>query len=222
MMTVQDTGVGIDAEVRAHIFEPFYTTKTVGKGTGLGLATVLGIVEQSGGVIRCESKLGAGTTFKIFLPAVTEPVDPVVLPTGGVATMPTGSEVILLVEDEEIVRVLTRQILTACGYKVIEASNGRVGLDLCKTHAGAMDLLVCDVVMPELNGRELAEGAVKLRPGLKILFMSGHTEDVVLKEGIQKGTAFLQKPFQPAALAQKVRATLDSATRSIERAATAD
>ncbi len=227
MLAVHDTGLGIDAEVQAHIFEPFYTTKTVGKGTGLGLATVLGIVEQSGGVIRCESLSGAGTVFKIYLPAVAEPADTVAPPIGGIAMMPKGSEVILLVEDEEIVRVLTRQILTACGYKVIEGSNGREGLDLCNTHEGAIDLLVCDVVMPEVNGRELAEGALKFRPGLKVMFMSGHTEDVVLKEGIQKGTAFLQKPFLPAALAQKVRATLDStagdsAARPLETAATAD
>jgi nitrogen-specific signal transduction histidine kinase/ActR/RegA family two-component response regulator len=222
VMAVHDTGLGINAEVRAHIFEPFYTTKTVGKGTGLGLATVLGIVEQSGGVIHCESALGEGTTFKIFLPAVAEPVDPVALPIGGPATMPKGCEVILLVEDEEMVRVLTRQILTACGYTVIECSNGREGLDLCKTHEGPIDLLVCDVAMPVLNGRELAEGALKLRPGLKIMFTSGHTEDIVLKEGIKKGTAFLHKPFLPVALAQKVRATLDSATRSIETATIAD
>jgi nitrogen-specific signal transduction histidine kinase len=222
VMAVHDTGLGIDSEVRAHIFEPFYTTKTVGKGTGLGLATVLGIVEQSGGVIRCESQLGAGTTFRIFLPAVAEPVDPVPLTTGGAASMPKGSEVILLVEDEEMVRVLTHQILTACGYKVIEGSNGQEGLDLCKAHEGPIDLLVCDVVMPGIHGRELAEGALRLRPGLKIMFMSGHTEDVVLKEGIQKGTAFLQKPFLPAVLAQKVRATLDSGARSTETAATFD
>jgi two-component system cell cycle sensor histidine kinase/response regulator CckA len=222
MMAVHDTGLGIDTEARAHIFEPFYTTKKVGKGTGLGLATVLGIVEQSGGVIRCESLMGEGTTFKIYLPAVAESLDTVMLPIGAVATMPRGSEVILLVEDEEIVRVLTRQILTACGYKVIEGSNGREGLNLCKTREGAIDLLVCDVVMPQISGRELAEGALKLRPGLKIIFMSAHTEDVMLKEGIQRDIAFLQKPFLPAALAQKVRATLDSATRSIDTAATAN
>jgi CheY-like chemotaxis protein len=222
MMAVHDTGLGMDEEVRAHIFEPFYTTKAVGKGTGLGLATVLGIVEQSGGVIRCESQLAQGTTFKIFLPAVTEAVDTSALPIGGVATMPKGTEVILLVEDEEVVRVLTRQILIACGYIVIEACNGLVGLNLCKTHEGPIDLLLCDVVMPELNGRELAEGALKLRPGLKIMFMSGHNEDVVLKEGIQKGAAFLQKPFLPLALAQSVRAALGSALRSTGAAATAE
>jgi CheY-like chemotaxis protein len=129
--------------------------------------------------------------------------------------MPRGSEVVLLVEDEEIVRVLTREILLSCGYAVIEASNGQEGLALCKTHSGPIDLLLCDVVMPELNGKELAEGAVKLRPGLKVMFMSGHTDDVVLKEGVQKGSSFLQKPFLPLALAQKVRASLDSGALSI-------
>jgi len=209
-MAVRDTGVGIDAEVRAHIFEPFFTTKETGKGTGLGLATVLGIVEQSGGAIRCESEPGLGTTFTIFLPAVAEAVDQGARPVGGLAKAPKGSEVILLVEDEDMVRVLARRILEASGYVVYEARNGREGLALCEAHEGPIDLLVTDVVMPELGGRELAEGALRLRPGLKIMFMSGHTQDVVLKEGVQKGTAFLQKPFTPVGLAQKVRETLDS------------
>ncbi|MGA2184651.1 MAG: chemotaxis protein CheB [Bryobacteraceae bacterium] len=210
MMAVHDTGVGIDAEVRAHIFEPFFTTKETGKGTGLGLATVLGIVEQSGGVIRCESQPGEGTSFRIFLPAVAEAVDRGAPPSGGLATVPGGSEVILLVEDADMVRVLARRILEASGYVVYEARNGQEALALCEAHEGPIDLLVSDVVMPELGGREVAEQALKLRPGLKVMFMSGHTQDVVLKEGIQKGTAFLQKPFTPVGLAQKVRETLDS------------
>jgi two-component system CheB/CheR fusion protein len=209
-MAVHDTGVGIDAEVRAHIFEPFFTTKETGKGTGLGLATVLGIVEQSGGAIRCQSEPGRGTVFTIFLPAVAEVVDQGAPPAGGLAKAPKGSEVILLVEDEDMVRVLARRILEASGYVVYEARNGREGLALCEAHQGPIDLLVSDVVMPELGGRELAEGALKLRPALKVMFMSGHTQDVVLKEGVQKGTAFLQKPFTPVGLAQKVRETLDS------------
>ena len=209
-MAVHDTGVGMDAEMQAHIFEPFFTTKETGKGTGLGLATVLGIVEQSGGVIRCESQPGEGTTFTIFLPAVAEAVDKGARPAGGLAEAPKGSEVILLVEDEDTVRKLARMILEASGYVVLEARNGREGLALCEAHEGPIDLLLSDVVMPELGGRELAEGALKLRPGMKVMFMSGHTQDVVLKEGVQKGTAFLQKPFTPAGLAQKVRETLDS------------
>jgi hypothetical protein len=200
--------------VRAHIFEPFFTTKDIGKGTGLGLATVLGIVEQSGGVIRCESQVGEGTTFKIFLPAVAEAVEEEARPAGGLAKAPKGSEVILLVEDEDAVRKLARMILEASGYVVLDARNGREGLALCEAHEGPIDLLVTDVVMPELGGRELAEGVLKLRPGMKVMFMSGHTQDVVLKEGVKKGTAFLQKPFTPIGLAQKVRETLDSDARS--------
>jgi signal transduction histidine kinase/CheY-like chemotaxis protein len=213
MMVVHDTGLGIDAEVQAHIFEPFFTTKGVGKGTGLGLSTVLGIVEQSGGAVRCESKMGQGTTFKIFLPATAEVVDEGGPPIG-LAAAPRGSEFILLVEDEDMVRVLARRVLEASGYVVYEASNGREGLAFCQAHEGPIDLLLSDVVMPELGGRELADAALKLRPGMKVMFISGHTEDVVLKAGIQKGTAFLQKPFMAGELAQKVRDTLDSAARS--------
>jgi two-component system CheB/CheR fusion protein len=213
-MAVRDTGIGIGAEVRAQIFEPFFTTKEMGKGTGLGLATVLGIVEQSGGVIRCESQLGEGTTFTIFLPAVAEAVDKGARPAGGLARAPTGSGVILLVEDEDMVRALARRILEVSGYVVLEARNGCEGLALCEAHQGSIDILVTDVMMPELGGRELAEGALKLRPGLKVLFMSGHTQDVILKEGIAQGIPFLQKPFTPAQLAQKVAEALDSKARS--------
>ena len=213
-LTVRDTGVGMDAEMRAHIFEPFFTTKETGKGTGLGLATVLGIVEQSGGVIRCESQLGEGTTFRIFLPAVAEAVDQGGRPAGGLASAPRGSEVVLLVEDEDAIRRLARIILVKTGYVVLEARNGREGLALCEAHQGPIDLLLTDVVMPELGGRQLAQAALKLRPALKVMFISGHTQDVVLKEGVKKGTPFLQKPFTPAGLAHKVRETLDSAARS--------
>jgi two-component system CheB/CheR fusion protein len=209
-MAVSDTGIGIDADVQAHIFEPFFTTKETGKGTGLGLATVLGVVEQSGGVIRCDSAAGQGTTFTIFLPAVAEAVHQGARPVESLASAPRGSEVILLVEDEDAVRMLVRTILEASGYLVLEACNGREGLALCESYQGAIDLLLSDVVMPELGGRALAEGALKLRPGLKIMFMSGHTHDVVLREGVQKGTAFLQKPFTLVGLAQKVRETLDT------------
>jgi len=212
MLAVRDTGIGMDAEVREHIFEPFFTTKETGKGTGLGLATVLGIVEQSGGIIRCESLPREGTAFKIFLPAVAEIVDKGSPPAGRLVRTATGSEVVLLVEDEDIVRVLARRILETSGYVVLDARNGREGLMLCETHPGPIDLLMTDVMMPELGGRELAEGAVKLRPSMKVMFMSGHTEDVILKEGVQRGAAFLQKPFTPSALARKVREVLDSET----------
>jgi nitrogen-specific signal transduction histidine kinase/CheY-like chemotaxis protein len=212
-MAVRDTGVGIEAEMQAHIFEPFFTTKETGKGTGLGLATVLGIIEQSGGVIRCESEPGRGTAFTVFLPAVAEPVA-MGRPAGRLAEEPKGSEIILLVEDEDAVRKLARLILEAIGYVVYEARDGRAGLALCQAHQGPIDLLVSDVVMPELGGRELAEAALELRPGLKVLFMSGHTQDIVLKEGVQKGIPFLQKPFTGAELARKVREALDSECRA--------
>jgi two-component system CheB/CheR fusion protein len=209
MLAVGDTGVGMDAEMQEHIFEPFFTTKETGKGTGLGLATVLGIVEQSGGAIWCQSEVGEGTSFKILLPAVAEEVPAGEHPPAGLVSAPQGTESILLVEDEDAVRELVHTVLEARGYRVMEARNGREGLKLCESHAGGIDLLVTDVVMPELGGRELAEMAVKMRPGLKVLYMSGHTQDVILKEGVQQGAAFLHKPFTPLQLAQKVRDTLD-------------
>jgi two-component system CheB/CheR fusion protein len=208
-LAVRDTGVGMDAQMLEHIFEPFFTTKETGKGTGLGLATVLGIVEQSGGAIQCQSEVGVGTNFRILLPAVAEAAPPVARQPAGLATAPTGTESILLVEDEDTVRALVRRILEGRGYAVMEAPNGREGLKLCEAHAGKIDLLVTDVVMPEMGGREVAAAAVKLRPGLKVVFVSGHTQDVILREGIQHGEAFLQKPFTPMQLAQKVRDTLD-------------
>jgi two-component system, chemotaxis family, CheB/CheR fusion protein len=218
MLAVRDTGIGMDAEMQAHIFEPFFTTKEAGKGTGLGLATVLGIVQQSGGALQCESEPGHGSTFSIFLPAVEEPVDERGRPTGGLAQAPKGSEIVLVVEDEDGVRKLTSVILERSGYMVLEARNGKEALALCETRQGAIDLLLTDVVMPELGGRKLAEAALELRPELKILFMSGHTEDVILKEGVRKGQVFLKKPFSPAELAQKVRETLDSTASPPEQA----
>jgi two-component system CheB/CheR fusion protein len=215
MIVVHDTGFGIDADAQTQIFEPFYTTKAIGNGSGLGLATVLGVVEQSGGAIRCESQTGQGTTFKLFLPAVAEAVETVAQLAGPLDSMPRGSEVILLVEDEDTVRRLTRIVLEDRGYAVLDACNGREGLALCNSHKGAIDLLLSDVVMPEVGGRELAERALKLRPEMKVMFMSGHTLDVVIRAGIEKGIAFLQKPFTATELVQKVRETLDSAPRTV-------
>jgi CheY-like chemotaxis protein len=209
-MSVCDTGIGMNDEVRAHVFEPFFTTKETGKGTGLGLAIVMGIVEQSGGVIRCESQPGEGTSFRIFLPAAAEAAPKSGRAAGSFAKAPKGCEVVLLVEDEDAVRKLSRNVLEASGYVVLDARNGREGLALFQAHEGPIELLVTDVVMPESSGRELAEAAIKLRPALKVLFMSGHTQDVVVKEGVRKGAAFLQKPFTPLGLAQKVRETLDA------------
>jgi CheY-like chemotaxis protein len=209
MLSIRDTGLGMSAELQARIFEPFFTTKEIGRGTGLGLPTVLGIVEQSGGFIRCESAPGRGTTFKIFLPAVAEGLESGAERMEALASAPKGSEVVLIVEDEPAIRTLARVILEELGYLVLDACNGLEGLAHCRTHQGPIDLLLTDVLMPELNGRELAEGALAVRPDLKIMFMSGHTQDVLVKEGVRNGSAFLQKPFTPAALAQTVRAALD-------------
>jgi two-component system CheB/CheR fusion protein len=214
-LIVRDTGIGMDPETQTHVFEPFFTTKETGKGTGLGLATVLGIVEQSGGAILCHSEPGQGTRFKILLPAIALVPDRGKRPAGGLAEAPKGSaEVVLLVEDEDQVRKLASTILEGRGYVVLEARDGREGLAVCQAHQGKIDLLLSDVVMPELGGRELAERILAVRPDIKVLFMSGHTQDIVLKEGIEAGTPFLQKPFGPTDLAHKVREVLDSQGRS--------
>ncbi len=210
MLTVQDTGIGMDVDTQAHVFEPFFTTKEAGKGTGLGLATVLGIVQQSGGVIWCSSEVGQGTTFTVLLPAVEEAPESVEPPSVPLAEAPQGSEVVLLVEDEDIVRELAWRVLERSGYVVLQARDGLEALTLCQVHPGPISLLFTDVVMPEMSGRETAERAAVLRPDMKVLFMSGHTQDVMLREGIEKGVPFLQKPFTPAGLALKVRQVLDA------------
>jgi signal transduction histidine kinase/CheY-like chemotaxis protein len=214
-LAVADTGIGMDSAVKDHIFEPFFTTKEFGKGTGLGLASVLGIVEQSGGAIRCDSEVGQGTTFRIFLPAMAEGLETIEPARTILALAPKGSsEVILLVEDEDMVRTLARTILVTSGYVVLEAHDGGEALAMSESHEGVIDLLLSDVMMPVLGGRELAERTAIGRPGMKVLFMSGHTPDAILREGIGKGIAFLPKPFRPADLVYKVREVLDSPARS--------
>ena len=211
MLAVTDTGIGIDREAQAHLFEPFFTTKRKGLGTGLGLATVYGIVEQSGAKIDFSSAAGRGTSFKIFFPRVAEPVAIPERPSGALAIVPRGSEVVLLVEDEETVRRLARTFLENRGYKVLEARHGSDGLALCRNHRGSIHLLLTDIVMPEMGGRELAEQAISLRPEMKVLFMSGYTDDTLLSEGIKvQGTPFLQKPFTLQELGRRVRELLDS------------
>ena len=209
MLAVSDSGVGIPREIERHIFEPFFTTKEPGKGTGLGLATVYGIVKQSGGYIECDSEPGRGTTFRIYLPRVDVPA-PGVERLGRPADAAGGTETILLVEDEEGVRELARDILRATGYTVIEARDGAEALLLSERHQGPLDLLLTDVVMPRMSGRELAERLTSLRPDLSVLYMSGYTDDAVIRHGVLgAGTAFLQKPFTPAILVGRVRETLD-------------
>lgn len=211
LLTVSDTGAGMDPRTKARIFEPFFTTKEVGKGTGLGLAVVHGVVTQSGGHIDVSSEVSKGTTFKIYLPAVAEQ-----LPAGkyvhGLRRMPRGSETVLLVEDESAVRALARHILESCGYTVLQAADGHEAVRIAEGRAGSIDLLVSDVVMPHLGGRQLAERLTAVKPGLKVLFLSGYTDDAVVQHGVlQAEFAFLQKPFTPTGLAQKVRDVLDTA-----------
>ena len=209
VLAVSDTGCGMDEATKARIFEPFFTTKGPGKGTGLGLAVVHGMVNQSGGHIEVYSELGHGTTFKLYFPHVQGPVS-----SGksqpGVTTMPKGSETVLLVEDDDTVRALARHVLRSCGYTVLEAADGRKAVQLAESHQGPIDLLISDVVMPYLGGRQLAERLVALKPDLKVLFSSGYTDDAIVRHGVlQAEFAFLQKPFTPTALAQKVREVLD-------------
>ena len=214
MLEVRDTGVGMDQETQSHIFEPFFTTKGKGLGTGLGLATIYGIVEQSGALIRFSSGLGRGTSFRIFFPRVEEPASSTERskrpPEAALAEIPRGSEVILVVEDEDVVRRLACSFLENRGYKVLEARHGSEGLALCKKREEPIDLLLSDIVMPEMGGGELAEKASPLHPKMKVLFMSGYTDDTLIREGIKtRGTPFLQKPFTLQELARQVREVLD-------------
>jgi len=211
MLAVTDTGVGMDEATLARIFEPFFTTKEVGKGTGLGLATVFGIIKQSNGFIRVNSEIGRGTTFKIYLPLVDRPTEPY---DGQpeLAQLPVGTETILLAEDAAAVRAAARQILERYGYTVLESPSGKDALNIALKRQAPIHLLLTDVVMPEMSGRELAEQFCELRPSAKVLYMSGYTDDAVVLHGILTADiAYLQKPFSPATLARKVREVLDAA-----------
>jgi two-component system, cell cycle sensor histidine kinase and response regulator CckA len=209
MLAVSDTGSGMNADAQAHIFEPFFTTKVRGKGTGLGLSTVYGIVKQSGGSIWVSSEQSEGTTFKIYFPCVEERAEAMVTRTRP-AESPQGSETILVVEDEEMVRGLVCQILRNKGYRVLEASNGEEGLLVCRQQSSPIHIMVTDVVMPGMNGRDLANRVASIRPAMKVLFMSGYSEDAVVSDGVlDRGLTFIQKPFTPEALAWKVREVLE-------------
>ena len=209
LLAVSDNGCGMSDEIKQHIFDPFFTTKEVGQGTGLGLATVYGIVKQSGGSIEVYSEERVGTTFKIYLPRIGEQADTPKIKDIS-AEMTKGTEKILLVEDEELVRRLTRQILTECGYTVFEAQNGIEALELCHQGDCKFDLVMTDVVMPKMGGRELVEKLTMKIPNLRILFTSGYTDDAVVRHGVIETNAnFIQKPFTPEALTNKVRSILD-------------
>src|SRR6267378_3665090 len=209
MLAVTDTGSGMDATVRAHLFEPFFTTKEVGKGTGLGLATVYGIVKQSDGYISVYSEAGHGSSFKIYLPRIATPVGSAAGPQkGGPAR---GTETVLVVEDEPAVLSLSRRALEAQGYLVLAASDAAAALRVVERHGGMIHLLLTDVVMPGLSGRELADQLAGQRPGIRVLYMSGYPGDAVVQHGtLPAGSAFLQKPFSPDGLARKVRDVLDA------------
>jgi CheY-like chemotaxis protein len=208
MLAVSDTGTGMSAEALAHAFEPFFTTKEPGKGTGLGLATVYGIVKQSGGHVWCYSEPGQGTTFKVYLPRVNAPLDR--LPALGAAGATRGTETVLLVEDEAALRTLVRRILEKHGYKVLEASTANEASALARDHAGPIHLLLTDVVLAGTDGRQVAETLLALRTELRVLFMSGYTEEAIVHRGVlAANTAFIHKPFAAEGLLIKVRSVLD-------------
>jgi PAS domain S-box-containing protein len=214
MLAVSDTGCGMDANVQARIFEPFFTTKPIGQGTGLGLSTVYGIVKQSGGYIWVYSEPGQGTVFKVYLPEAISGQSSDAIPQDP-EKAPGGSETILIIEDEDIVRHLACRGLRDHGYAVIEARNGAQGLQYVQQHPGSVDLVISDVVMPEMGGRELGRILARTDPDLPVLYMSGYTGDDVVQRGLlDAGSPFQQKPFTPGSLAARVRAMLDQHQRS--------
>ena len=211
LLAVTDTGVGMDERTKAHMFEPFFTTKEAGKGTGLGLATVYGIVKQSGGFIWVYSEAGRGTTFKIYLPRVDASAEPAnaAVHTGSLR----GTETILVVDDAPAVRTAVRAVLERHGYVVVEAPSGEGAVHLAAKHRGKLDLLITDVVMPGMSGQDVARSLSTQQPGLRVLYMSGYTDDTIVRHGVlEPGIRFIQKPFAPDVLARKVREALDAAS----------
>jgi CheY-like chemotaxis protein len=212
MLAVSDTGCGIPDDILPRIFEPFFTTKEPGKGTGLGLPTVYGIVKQSGGFVWVYSEVGHGSVFKVYLPRTSESAE---RPREErKATLEHGSENILVVEDEEAVREATCEYLSSCGYTVLQGRNGTDALEVLERFGGTVHLLMTDVVMPGMSGAELAKRVRELRPGTAVLYISGYTENTVVRHGIDAASGFLQKPFTLAALGQKVREVLDAGRRA--------
>lgn len=212
-LCVNDTGAGMPPEVKEHLFEPFFTTKDKGKGTGLGLSTVYGIIKQSGGDIWVNSEPGLGTTFNIHLPRVDEPVDNTRMRVTREEIPRGGGETILLVEDEEDVRRLAVRILQRQGYTVLEASCGKDALVLCKEHQGPIHLILTDVVMPGMSGRQLADQLIPLHPNLKVVYMSGYTDNAVIHHGVlEEGVNYIQKPFTIDGLMKRMREVLDKSS----------
>ena len=212
-LIVSDIGCGMDEETKSRIFEPFFTTKPVGKGTGLGLSMVYGIIKQSAGYIDVESVLGRGTRFVIYLPQVEKAAQPAGRPWVHEGLLSGYTETVLLVEDDSAVRELIRNVLRMSGYTVLEANHSQEAFFLAGQHNGPINLMISDVVMPVMSGRELAERLKSSRPDMKVLYISGYTDDAIVRHGVlEAGVVFLQKPFSPAALLQKVREVLDSIT----------
>jgi signal transduction histidine kinase/CheY-like chemotaxis protein len=207
-IAVSDTGCGMDAATKERVFEPFFTTKEMGKGTGLGLATAYGIVRQSGGAVIVRSEPGEGATFEIYLPRVDEPAAEKALKS--LPAVATGEETVLIVEDEHAVRALAERMLRNAGYRVLVACDGGEALLLCEKHGGEIDLLLTDVVMPQMSGKELADRLAETRPEMKVLYMSGYTDEAIDHHGVLDAeTHFIAKPFTVSELTHKVRNTLD-------------
>jgi CheY-like chemotaxis protein len=215
LLAISDTGAGMSEDVKRHLFEPFFTTKAAGKGTGLGLATVYGIVKQSGGHIWVYSEPGQGSTFKIYLPRAEQDVGQTVA-CQPEAPLPRGTETVLLVEDDDGVRSLSSSLLAGLGYRVLEAGDAQQAVRIAAESEDDIQLLITDVILPGMNGKELSVQLCGLRPGLKVLFVSGYTDDAIVHHGVlQRGVAFLQKPFNLVSLAQKVRDALGGSGGSL-------
>jgi len=215
MLAISDTGCGIDPKIRSRIFEPFFSTKGTGKGTGLGLSTVYGIVIQSGGTVWVYSEAGKGTTFKIYLPRVDEVVEEAARERLG--PTPRGTETLLLVEDETEVRRIAQQVLETLGYTVLTAENGEQALTVAAQYENEIQLMITDVVMPQMGGPELVRRMAALRPDMGVLYMSGYTDDAIVRHGLMdERLEFLQKPFSADALARKVRKAIEACSGIVE------
>jgi CheY-like chemotaxis protein len=207
VVSVRDTGQGMNPETLSHVFEPFFSTKGETKGTGLGLSTVYGIVKQSGGYVVAQSREGEGSRFQVYLPGLQLVAEPVHEDIQRAAQY--GIETILLTEDSKLVRELSREILQTLGYSIIEASNGEEALEICKYNPHRIDLILSDIIMKEMNGHELAEQAVRLRPGIKVVLMSGYADEITRDHIVKTGFQFIAKPFTSRDLATKIREALD-------------